>query len=326
VKILFTSTHETSFIREDLTLLRKSFNVQHLITRGAFAAPKILMGILSSDITFTWFASVYSAIVVFFGRVCGKRSVVVVGGVDAARYPEISYGIWISRWKAPLVRYAMMNAHRLLIVDPSLEKQVRELAGYHGENIECLPTGFDPSVWTPGRKPKEGRVLAAAACNGIPRMKVKGLPFLLEAARLMSDVPFTIIGPGDKMAAILRKEAPPNVEVFSFIPREELLSQYQGARVYCQPSVFEGLPSSVCEAMLCECIPVGTNVGGIPTAIGDAGFLVRYGNVGELVGALRQALDAPEEMGKKARRHVEQHYNLEKREAGLKRVVQEAAG
>jgi len=40
----------------------------------------------------------------------------------------------------------------------------------------------------------------------------------------------------------------------------------------------EGLRNALCEAMLCECIPVGTERNGIPIAIGDAGFYVPYGD------------------------------------------------
>ena len=40
----------------------------------------------------------------------------------------------------------------------------------------------------------------------------------------------------------------------------------------------EGLPNALCEAMLCECVPVGTDVQGIRTAMGDAGFYVPYGD------------------------------------------------
>ncbi len=326
MKILFTSTHETSFINEDLTLLRRSFDVRQLLTRGMLAVPGILSGVLNADVTFTWFASVYSFVVVLLARVFGKRSVVIIGGVDAARCPEINYGIWLSWWKAPLVGFAMRKAHKLLVVDQFLRRQVIELANYEGENIECIPTGYDSGVWVPGGEGKEKRVLTVAACGEPSRMNMKGIPFLLGVARRMPDTPFTIIGPTGEVENWIRAEALPNVEVISFLPRIQLLKYYQKARVYCQPSYFDGLPNSVCEAMLCECIPVGTCVGGIPTAVGDTGFLVRHGDIDGLTGALSDALALPDIAGRKARLRIMENFTLERRESELKRVLLELAG
>ena len=42
--------------------------------------------------------------------------------------------------------------------------------------------------------------------------------------------------------------------------------------------------------MLCECVPIGTTVGGIPTAIGDAGFLVDYNDEKQTIEAIRKGL------------------------------------
>ena len=48
---------------------------------------------------------------------------------------------------------------------------------------------------------------------------------------------------------------------------------YQNNKFYFQGSRLEGLPNSVCEAMLCGCIPIGSKVFGIPDIIGNTGIL-----------------------------------------------------
>ena len=40
----------------------------------------------------------------------------------------------------------------------------------------------------------------------------------------------------------------------------------------------EGLPNSLCEAMLCECIPIGSAYFGTPSAIGDTGLIFNHSN------------------------------------------------
>ena len=121
-----------------------------------------------------------------------------------------------------------------------------------------------------------------------------------------------------------RADASPNVEILPSMEQQVLLNYYQRAKVYCQPSYTEGLPNSICEAMLCECVSVGTQVGGIPSAIGDCGFLVPYGEVGLLVEAIRSALHAPESLGQRGRARIAEHFPLKKREETLLRIIQEA--
>lgn len=324
MKILFTSTHVASFIREDVEILQKHFHVDHLITRGWTSLFTILVHILHADVTFTWFASVYSAFVVFFARLFGKQSVIVVGGVDVARYPEINYGIWLTPWKAIFVKHALRRAHKVLIVDPFQKQEAMRLAAYDGVNIEYVATGYDSSFWIPSG-PKESLALMVAACHDEGRMKAKGVDFFLAAARLLTDTKFVLVGIGKEMVETVRLQAPSNVEVVPFVRRDELLRYYQRAKVYCQPSYIEGLPNSLCEAMLCGCIPVGTKVGGIPTAVKDIGFLVRYGDTAELSEAIRQALLAPDSVGTRARDHIARNFTLQKREDALVRILTEAS-
>ena len=75
--------------------------------------------------------------------------------------------------------------------------------------------------------------------------------------------------------------------------------------------------------MLCGCIPVGTRYCGIPTAIGDTGFYVPYGDEKSTAEAIRKALSSPEELGEKARERIEKMFPLEKREKKLKNIVKE---
>ncbi|HSQ76959.1 MAG TPA: glycosyltransferase family 4 protein, partial [Bacteroidota bacterium] len=118
---------------------------------------------------------------------------------------------------------------------------------------------------------------------------------------------------------------PPNVEVIPFIAQNALLDYYQRAAVYCQPSYTEGLPNSLCEAMLCECVPVGSNVGGIPTAIAGIGYVVPYGDVPAFTRAIRRALDAPPGTGSRGREHIARTFTLDRREAALRHIVDEAS-
>ncbi|MBI4535789.1 MAG: glycosyl transferase family 1, partial [Ignavibacteriae bacterium] len=95
---------------------------------------KLPGGILRSDLTFSWFGSVYAGYTVFLARTLGKKSIIIVAGVDASKDKEINYGIWLSPWKSVIVKYAFRHADRLLAVDPFLQREVIRLAEYNGSN------------------------------------------------------------------------------------------------------------------------------------------------------------------------------------------------
>ncbi len=321
-KILFSSTIFPPFIEEDEIILRRHADVRMLISGGLKALVKLPPAVMQSDITLSWFGSVYAGVTVFLARLFGKRSIVVVAGVDASKDKEINYGIWLSPWKSVFVRYAYRHADRVLPVDPFLQKEVIRLAEYDGRNIRSIPFGFDGTKWFPGGT-KERRVVTVASCESRWRYRKKGIDKLFDAARMLPDVPFQVLGIRQPLLDEIRHDVPANVQIIEYMPREQLLPFLQRAKVYCQPSYTEGLPNALCEAMLCECIPVGTIAGGIPTAIGDTGFLVQYRDQEGLVAALRSALDAPEDHGVRARARILKEFTIERRERELVQVIAE---
>ena len=111
----------------------------------------------------------------------------------------------------------------------------------------------------------------------------------------------------------------PNVVADGWMGRDALRDLYRRAKVYCQFTMHEGLPNAVCEAMLCGCIPLGTQVNGIPTAIGDAGFLVDR-DLSAIHDALRHALADPS-LGLRARDRIPGLFPLARRAQRLGQVL-----
>ncbi|MGA9405923.1 MAG: glycosyltransferase family 4 protein, partial [Bacteroidota bacterium] len=285
--ILFTATFRSSFIDEDIQILQKNFDVTTVIAKGWTAPILLLQNLFNADITFSWFASVYSSFLVFVAGLLRKKSILILGGVDVAKEKTLHYGIWNSWWKSPLVRYGITHASRVLAVDDFLKHEAERLAQYAGDNIVTVPTGYDAEFWKPFGD-KDQLVLTVASCPDMLRAKLKGIDLFVSVARKLPDIRFKIIGINQDVASAL--EVPTNVEYIPFSLREQVRQSYQQAKVYCQLSTREGLPNALCEAMLCECVPIGTTVGGIPTAIGDSGFLVDYLNENQIVEAIRKGL------------------------------------
>ncbi len=324
-KILFTSTLDLPFIADDVHLLNRYHDVDRLTTLGPFAPLTILQRIIAADLSFTWFASSYSFWVVLFGRMLGKRSVIVVGGVDAARRRDLGYGIWLNPFKACLVRYAVRHADRVLVVAPVLKEQLRQLCAYPGGNISWVPMGYDVTRWIPVGSSKP-QILTVAACRNLPRLRAKGVDFLAGCAEAMPDVSFTLIGTGRDTVLRAGIPVPANLTCLPYVSRAELANVYSSYRVYFLPSATEGMPNSLCEAMLCGCIPVATEVGAVPEILGGDGFRVRYGDIPDAIHALRRALDAPPSSGDAARQRILDNFLLARREEELLKTIEELLG
>jgi len=318
--ILFTSSFTSPFILDDLAVLRRRFVVEHLLTRGPRALIQIVRGVRRNDLTFTWFASVYSCAVVACARLYGKPSYIVIGGADVMGVDGVEYGPWRSPWKRMIVGWAIRHATGVLPVAEALRAAAMHLADYDGGNAVVIPTGYDPARWFPSG-PKERSVLCLAGCESRARLFVKGIDIFFAAARKLSDERFVLAGTPVDMLSRLGEPVPPNVRVLPPIPREELPPLYHTAKVYVQPSRSEGLPNALCEAMLSGCIPVGTDVGGMATAIGEAGYVVPAADVGALVEAIRAALEAPEDKGVQARQRICALYPAERREVALHELL-----
>lgn len=317
-RIFLTSTVRAPFIEEDAATLRRHFRLDFFVGSGVAGFLRMFLQAARADCSICWFASVYSSAVTLSARLFRKRSVVIVGGVDAAAIPELGYGIWLSRWKSFLVRGALRRADCILVVDNSLAVALRRLSGLPLPQIRLLPTGYDAAYWQP---PPPGTVrrgvLCVATCSTERRARIKGLDVLLESAALLPDLPFTVIGVDPEFNRQIPFVVPPNVRLLPPVSRQALLEHYRSTLIYCQPSRHEGLPNALCEAMLCGALPVGAGVGGVAAAIGDCGIVVEPAHPGALRNGIVRALALPPETGVRGRARIAERFTEEGRERGL---------
>jgi glycosyltransferase involved in cell wall biosynthesis len=134
----------------------------------------------------------------------------------------------------------------------------------------------------------------------------------------MKDLQFVLIGVEGEAIKLLG-DIPDNLTLVGKVQSYDIIKYYQKAKVYCQLSMREGLPNALCEAMLCECVPVGTNVQGITTAMGNNGILVDYGNVEQTCLAIRKALTMD---GKGCRKYIIENFSESKRKELLIKLIE----
>lgn len=310
------------FIKNDCELLSRHYTVSKINIRTIKDIFSLVSALSKCDLTFIWFAGKHAFPAVLLSKIFWKKSIVVVGGYDVAYLPEINYGQFTLGWQNKMyAKYALKHADKVLVVDPSLKEDAIKNAGVDGRNFEYLPTGYNSSKFRP-KNGKEDLVLTVATGESWDRVRIKGVDIFVEAAKYLPNIKFLVIGIQGGALSKLKEDASPNVEFMGHISQEGLIAYYQKAKVYCQLSMREGLPNALCEAMLCECIPVGTERNGIPIAIGDAGFHVPYGNPVAAASAIERAVQSPAELGQKARDRIRELFSEKRRESGLIQAIE----
>ncbi|MGC9337921.1 MAG: glycosyltransferase family 4 protein, partial [Candidatus Cloacimonadia bacterium] len=277
-----------------------------------------------ADLVFIWFASYHAFITILVANLFKKPKVVVVGGYDASNIK--GYGIFSSWIGRKMGRYIYRNSDRIFVVDESLKKDIiansklNEIA----KKIGVIPTGYDPHRWYPAGE-KEKMVLTVCYVNESNWWR-KGLNTFMKAAELLPDVPFYVVGKMEERLKNMVEQAGDNVTFTGWVSDNQLLHLYQKAKVYCQISKYEGLPNVLCEAMLCKCVPVGTDILGVKTAIGSTGFYVSYGDEEATVEAIKKALYEYSDLGKRARERIIAMFSPEMREQLLVEQIMELVG
>ena len=165
-----------------------------------------------------------------------------------------------------------------------------------------------------------GELLLVAVGNLVPR---KGHRVLLEALRPLagSDVPpwhVAIAGRGKQKESLqqLAGELGIGERVHLLGHRDDIPDLLAAADVFVMPSLWEGLPLAILEAMFAGKPVVASAISGIPEAIesGVQGFLVPGGDVPALSAALRAVLTDPARraaFGAAGRRRAEAEFTIE---------------
>jgi len=305
---------DSSFIDRDRKILGEAFDLRDVRCKGKRAIPRIVSAVLRSDLSFCWFALDHAYVACRVARLTGRRCVVVVGGLDAAKRPDLGYGAHLDPGMSRRTRYTVSHADRVLLVDEHLRAELARNIGVDRSDVLTVPLGFDTDWYSPDNGPRT-TVLTVGIVNDV-NVARKGLDVFLEAARRLPEIPFVLVGGRENAATErLRTSAPPNLRILGRISDEELREQFRRARVYAQLSRYEAFGSALGEAMACGCRPVGTKVGGISTLIDGTGELVPEGDIDATVAAVRAAYADGD--GTAARKRIMDHFSLEQRRRAL---------
>ena len=153
------------------------------------------------------------------------------------------------------------------------------------------------------------------------RRTIKGLDLFIQLAYLLPDYEFMIVGCSKTHLGAV----PSNLVVIERAQSEDLIRYYSGASFYVQLSMSEGFPNALCEAMLCECVPIVSAVGAMPEIVGETGFILKEKSESKAVQLLNDAYTSGSylEKSKYARNRIETLYTESKRKSALSALIQD---
>ncbi len=349
--VLYLIPSRSTFTEVDRRILANRYKVLNIELRqseGHIAYVKGIVRMLLQLLcrsrmrkVFIWFADYHAGLAVFVCRLLRKRSVVFVGGYDAVCYPEFRYGVYYKRIRGNCGAYALRHCDLVIVNHQDLIRSINTYyrADGHSEGIKhfvpdlktpvgVVHNGIETSNGVTEPNQREKTVLTVGGTPNLSDFYNKGYDLLIEVARRMPDLKFIFVGISPKC---LRHYDPiygisrlSNISVYHYLEHDELMDLYSRVQVYAQPSISEGMPNSLMEAMLMGCIPVGSNVAGIPTLIGDSGFIIMRRSADDLSRAVEQALNAEDHAC--VSRRIRECFGADKRKDGIFDLLQRHFG
>ena len=185
--------------------------------------------------------------------------------------------------------------------------------------IKEINTGYDSRFWNYDETINKSGILTVAFFSDKRVINIKGLSNFNKLASLLPNKEFLIVGEsGINISDYINLE--PNVKVIGVQNKFQIKSLYQKSKFYFQGSRLEGLPNSLCEAMLCGCVPIGSQVFGIPDAIGSTGILFDLETDLEQVADFINSNIGTKEF-KNARKRIKKKFNLASRIKKIKENI-----
>jgi len=351
-QIIYIKPTNSSFINGDQQILETQFEVNPFLmnqnkNKAVFGLKLIglffylLSFVFRRDVIFVaWFADYHSAVMAFVAKITGKKSIIFIGGQEAVSYPELKKGVYRKKLRGGCVRYALRNTCLIIANHKSLI--YHENYYYNPENphidgiqhyvpglkikTEIVYNGIDTSKFTRDYsiQKEDNLVLTVGTMNQIGDFYNKGFDLFIQVAARNKSLEFVLIGLNpnylDWTEENYQVSQISNLKIIpSFCPQEVLNQKYNQAKVFVQASITEGMPNTLNESMLLECVPVGSNVNGIPDAIGDTGVIVKNRKVEELEKCILEALKL--DNGKAARERVLNLFSMNLREKRLIEIV-----
>ena len=236
-----------------------------------------------------------------------------------------------------LDRMALKRFAALAAVSDEVAQRLLD-SGVPSGKIKTIANGIDVQAFEHGQPLPELCATGSKVIGMVARLDLqKGFKYLLRAVRELCNsfdgLKVVIVGEGPDRAAIERmiEEFGLQSNVLLAGQQSDMPGVYAAMDIFVLPSLNEGLPMTILEAMAASRPVVATRVGAIPKVIddGENGLLVDPRNVDGLRNAIASLLSDSERcrcMGEKAHDWVSRNYTSEAMALKYRQLYDEVLG
>jgi len=274
----------------------------------------------------------------FYADVLGALAGVFSKPKAVFSWETISAPEWLLTHRLLVYRFAMRFCTRVISVSHATAKWLIDKRGVPRDKVVVIPYGVNLDLYRAGENPELKQKLGiepdARVVGVVARLHPqKGHRYLIEAAKsIVAKYPktkFIIVGDGELRAELEKLGRAQNVEKnFMFLGfRKDVKDLMRVFDVFCLPSLYEGLPNVVLEAMATAKPVVATAVDGTPELIvdGETGYLVPPGDpqaLAEKISSLVANQELARRFGSNGLKRVKAEYSLEKQVEGFQNLYQ----
>lgn len=212
---------------------------------------------------------------------------------------------------------------RIIAVSDAVRRQWAEGLGWPSDGITVVRNGVDTRRFSPEARAYRSEHGAATLGLASRLVEGKGVEVALQALAALGRQGmrprFLVAGDGKLRHHLERFARELGVwDQVAFLGHvEDMPSFYRSIDIFLLPSMSEGMPLTVIEAMASGCAAVCTPVGGVPELIEDGrhGRLVPVGDEAALTAVLTELLHNPEvigRLGSSAARRMAHDFSLER--------------
>lgn len=341
-KLIFVAPSKSSFIKNDIKILSEKYKVIENIYNWRIKSKTPFLMIsqffflikhgFSADTIVISFGGYWAFFPSLFGKVFQKKVLIIVHGTDCVAFEEIEYGVLRKPILKKFISASYKMADMLLPVSESLVKTENTyfsnkpvMLGYshHIRNIKTpftvIPNGISISDWNIelDNSRDENSFVTVLSPGQFVR---KGGNLIFDIAEKFPQATFYFAG----IDSPVGYEPSNNIHFLGCLSQIQLAKIYRQSGFYLQLSNFEGFGVALCEAMLCGCIPIGSNVNKIPEIIGDTGFILKKRDSELLKYLMSQAMGVAnkEELRLKARKRIINNFSLEARKEKIFAIIE----